>query len=184
MSRHPDISSDVRRRLDQLESRHADVVAAVGGLVDELGDALLAGKPILLAGNGGASSLCSHFASDLREATPWSSSLIQCLTADTDSLTAIANDWGYEQSIARQVEHIANGLLLLVSTSGESVNCIVAAQAAVRMRRLALVGAQGASLAHHVNRAFELGVEDPRTAQEAMMLALHATADHCSALGP
>lgn len=171
--------AEVARRLEALTNASARLVAAIDGLVTELLPALRSGEPIWTAGNGGASGLASHFASDLREATPWSASPICSLAADADTLTALANDWGFDEVFARQVARFNGGLLLLLSTSGQSRNCVLAAKAAQHTRCVALVGAEDSDLAAAVDRALVLELSDVQAAQEAMLLTLHAVVDQC-----
>jgi len=94
-------------------------------------EALLKGKKILLCGNGGSASDAQHMAAELvgrfrleRNALPAIS-----LSADTAVLTAVSNDFGFEQVFARQVSALGNSgdVLIAISTSGLSVNVLEAA---------------------------------------------------------
>ena len=94
-------------------------------------DALRRGNKILFAGNGGSAADAQHFAAELVgrfycERKPLSA---MALTTDTSMLTAIGNDYGFEQVFSRQVE--ANGragdVFIGISTSGNSKNVIEAA---------------------------------------------------------
>lgn len=95
-------------------------------------DALRRGNKIMFAGNGGSAADAQHFAAELVgrfycERKPLSAI---ALTTDTSMLTAIGNDYGFEQVFSRQVE--ANGragdVFIGISTSGNSKNVVEAAQ--------------------------------------------------------
>ena len=94
--------------------------------------ALERGNSVLVAGNGGSAAEAQHFAAELvgrfkreRSAYP-----VMALTADSAILTAIGNDYGFEQVFERQVRgHGRPGdVLCVISTSGESRNLIAAAE--------------------------------------------------------
>jgi D-inositol-3-phosphate glycosyltransferase len=100
----------------------------------ELGAALSGGARLLVAGNGGSAAQAQHLTSELvgrfqEDRRPYSAI---CLSAETSSLTAIGNDYGFDQSFARQVEAHgrAGDIVLLLTTSGRSPNLLGAAQAA------------------------------------------------------
>ncbi len=89
------------------------------------------GGKILICGNGGSATMSSHFAAELvskfevgwekRSALPAIS-----LCVDPAVITSIANDYGFEYVFERQLQALANpqDLLITLSTSGKSVNCV------------------------------------------------------------
>jgi D-sedoheptulose 7-phosphate isomerase len=92
------------------------------------------GGRLLVAGNGGSAALAHHLAGELvgrydRERPPFSAF---ALCADTAGLTAIGNDYGYEEVFARQVDaHGRQGdVLIALSTSGRSPNLLRAVESA------------------------------------------------------
>lgn len=94
------------------------------------------GHRLLAAGNGGSAAEAQHLTAELvgrfqTERRPFSAI---ALHADTSSLTAIGNDYGYDEVFARQVSAHARpqDVLLLLSTSGRSRNLLKAAQAGVQ----------------------------------------------------
>jgi D-sedoheptulose 7-phosphate isomerase len=122
-----------------------------------LADALAAGKKVLLFGNGGSAADAQHIAAELigrfereRRAFP-----AIALTTDTSALTAIANDYGYEDVFARQVRGLAapGDVAIAISTSGNSPSVLraVDAAAALGMRTIGLTGGTGGELAKHVH---------------------------------
>lgn len=111
-------------------------------------DALKNGNKLLIAGNGGSAADAQHFAAELvgrflvdRKALP-----AVALTVDSSALTAIGNDYGFEQIFSRQVEALGSGgdVLFLISTSGNSTNLLRAAEAA-RQKGVTTVGLTGES---------------------------------------
>ena len=108
--------------------------------------ALRAGNKLLIIGNGGSAADAQHIAAEIvgryKRARPAWAAI--ALTTDTSALTAIANDYGFEQVFARQVEGLgARGdVLLALSTSGRSPN-ILAALRTARERGLVTIGFTG-----------------------------------------
>jgi D-sedoheptulose 7-phosphate isomerase len=109
-------------------------------------NALRSGNKILLIGNGGSAADAQHIAAEIigryKQDRPAYAAI--ALTTDTSALTAIANDYGFEQVFARQVEGLgARGdVLLALSTSGRSSN-ILAALRTARKRGLVTIGFTG-----------------------------------------
>lgn len=128
-----------------LIAQELPAVAAAGEL---LAATLAAGGKVLLCGNGGSAADAQHIAAELvgrfvaeRRGLP-----AIALTTDTSALTAIGNDYGYEQVFARQVEALARpgDVLVAITTSGRSKN-VVAAVTAARALGVKIVGLTGAA---------------------------------------
>lgn len=115
--------------------------------------ALKADKPLLVCGNGGSAADSQHIAGELVGRFLKERRALRCisLTADTAILTALGNDYGYEAVFARQVEAYgeAGGVLLGISTSGNSANVVAAFEKAraLGMTTMALTGQGGGRLA-------------------------------------
>lgn len=114
-------------------------------------DAVIAGKKVLLCGNGGSAADAQHLAAELvgryvLERRPLAAI---ALTTDTSALTAIANDYGYEHVFSRQVEALGQpgDVLIAITTSGTSKNVVAAVAAARRLGMivLGLTGGNGAA---------------------------------------
>jgi D-sedoheptulose 7-phosphate isomerase len=160
---------------------HVERLDTWGG---ELAGRLGAGGRALVAGNGGSAALAQHLTAELvgryRDDRPAYSAL--ALHADTSTLTAIANDYGYATSFARQVE--AHGrlgdVLVLLTTSGRSPNLLAAAETGQRLglRCLAMTGPAPNPLADRCHDAVALEVASPAAVQEAQQVAVHLV---CSA---
>jgi len=103
------------------------------------------------------------------------------LTADTVTLTALGNDYGYERVYARQVEALARAgdLLFAISTSGKSPNVVAAAATARRLgcTVVALTGAEGGPLAAHANLLAAVPATVVARIQEIHTLCIHAIID-------
>jgi phosphoheptose isomerase len=149
-------------------------------------DTLRRGGKILSCGNGGSAADAQHFSSELlgRFETERASLPAVALTTDTSTLTAVANDYGFEQVFARQVGGlgVAGDLLLAISTSGNSGNVIAAMRAARQkdMRIVTLTGRDGGKMAAELEpRDIELRVPSERTAriQEVHLLIIHGLCD-------
>lgn len=144
-----------------------------------LADVLAGGGRLLACGNGGSAADAQHLTAELvgryRDDREPLSAL--ALSAETSSLTAVANDYGYDEVFARQVRaHGRSGdVLVAISTSGTSANVVAAARAARErdVRVWALTGPVPNDLgdvAHDV-----VGVRAPATAtiQEAHGVVVH-----------
>lgn len=134
----------------------------------------------LLAGNGGAAALLTHFASEVMSPDLARDYLaFRCidLTGNSPLLSAVTNDLGASDGIASTVRHLARhqDLLLLVSTSGESVNLLRAAQAAreCAVPVLSLVGRTGSRLETASDLSWVAGTSQPEAAQDMCSIALH-----------
>ena len=134
---------------------------------------------LLAAGNGGSAAQAQHLTAELvgryRADRPPFSAI--CLTAETSSLTAIANDYPADELFARQVEAHgrAGDVLVLLSTSGRSPNAVAAARRAREcgIAVLAMTGPAPNPLAAAADDAFTIGSEWTATVQECHLVALH-----------
>jgi len=145
----------------------------------ELTERMRSGSRLLIAGNGGSAAEAQHLAAELvgryRHERPAFSAL--ALNAETSSVTAIGNDYGFEQVFSRQVlAHARVGdVVLLLSTSGESPNLIEAARAArsAGATSWALTGAGPNSLTYVCDDAIAFEGPSPHV-QEGQLAAIHA----------
>lgn len=144
-----------------------------------LRDTLNQGNKVLLCGNGGSAADAQHIAAELvgryeRQRRAWPAI---ALTTDTSALTALSNDFGYEEVFARQIEALAspNDVLLALSTSGTSANILKAVKKArgLECKTIALTGAGGEPLAS----LCDLAVVVPAT-RTARIQECHITIGH------
>ncbi|MBN8990903.1 MAG: D-sedoheptulose 7-phosphate isomerase [Rhizobiales bacterium] len=122
------------------------MLAAARAIAAAMTTALRAGNKVLIVGNGGSAGDAQHLAAEIvgryKQERPGYAAI--ALTTDTSALTAIANDYGFEQVFARQVEGLGvrGDVLLALSTSGRSPN-ILAALRKARGRGLVTIGFTG-----------------------------------------
>lgn len=173
------IQDELRASIDVKLKLFVDAPGAIERAIVLWYDTLAKGKKILFCGNGGSAADCQHIATELvvrlkknRAALP-----ALALTTDTSILTATANDFGFDEIFARQIEaHGRKGdLLVAISTSGRSRNVLRAAQAAAKcgMPVLALTGAEPNLLARRAKLALAVPATDTQRIQEAHITLLH-----------
>lgn len=125
------VIDDLVATLGRLDETH---LAAVIALANDIGNAWSRCGKLLVCGNGGSAADSQHIVAELvgrfQAERPGYPAL--ALTANTSTLTAVGNDYGFEQIFARQVQALgaAQDVLLVISTSGNSRNCIAAVEAA------------------------------------------------------
>ena len=147
---------------------------------------LKAGHKVLACGNGGSAADAQHFAAELtgryERERPELGGIAQ--TTDTSALTAIGNDYGFDEIFAKQVRALGQpgDVLLAISTSGNSPNVVKAMEAAHarKMTVLALTGKDGGEMARRLGEQdIELRAAHKVTArvQEVHILLLHCLCD-------
>lgn len=154
--------------------------APVARYVELVRSTIRGGGTIYFAGNGGSAAHAQHIAAEyVVRYRPVRRRAVAAVALSTDSslLTAGANDLGFEEVFARQIEaHGGKGdLLVLVSTSGDSPNLLKAA-AAARQRGVSTVGLLargGGRLAKQVDLAVVVPTDDVAHAQEIQLAIDH-----------
>ncbi|HEY5963803.1 MAG TPA: D-sedoheptulose 7-phosphate isomerase [Xanthobacteraceae bacterium] len=143
--RNDELVAFFRRSQQAVEKASADAkfMASVLAAAERMAASLKAGGKVLLAGNGGSAADAQHIAAELvgRFIDDRAPLAAVALTTDTSALTAIGNDYGFEQVFARQVSALARSgdVFVGISTSGKSPN-ILAALKAARERKLVTIG--------------------------------------------
>lgn len=171
----------------ELKIQSASVLARpIEQAVELMFGALSNGNKILACGNGGSAADCQHFSAQLvgrfeRERLPLP---VMALTTDTSILTAIGNDYSYQEIFSKQVQAYGQpgDVLLALSTSGNSANVNAAIEAALErdMRVVALTGKNGGATAKLLTDAdVHICVPHDRTAriQEVHLLTIHCLCD-------
>jgi D-sedoheptulose 7-phosphate isomerase len=185
-----DLPSRIRRQFNDSAQLKLKAIDALVGPIARASEimvrCLLANGKILACGNGGSAADSQHFSGELlnrfERERPGLAAI--ALTTDTSTLTAIANDYDYEQVFSKQVTALgqAGDVLLAISTSGSSKNVVRAIAAAKEreMRVVALTGRDGGEIgkllgAEDVN----ICVPHSQTAriQEVHLLTLHCLCD-------
>jgi D-sedoheptulose 7-phosphate isomerase len=161
---------------DRLRQKSATTIACAAKLVYQ---SLKSGNKILACGNGGSAAEAQHFIAELvgRFLTEREPLAGVALTVDTSILTAVGNDYGYDEVFARQVKAIGNAgdVLIAISTSGKSPN-LISALATARDRGLVTIALAGQkSNADLAACDLVITIPDPSTPriQEMHLVILH-----------
>jgi D-sedoheptulose 7-phosphate isomerase len=172
---------------EALETLSMPIAAAI----DTMFMALANGNRILACGNGGSAANAQHFVAKLmgrfERERPGLPAI--ALTADTSIITAIANDYAFEQVFSKQVWAFGQpgDVLLAITTTGDSAN-VLAAIAAAHEREMIVVALTGKSggKAHEVlaDTDIHICVPSDRTAriQEVHLLTIHCLCDGIDAM--
>jgi D-sedoheptulose 7-phosphate isomerase len=174
-------------KLEALDALAVPIAAAI----DTLFGALANGNKILVCGNGGSAADAQRFAAQLigrfERERPGLPAI--ALTTDTSILTAIGNDYAFEQIFSNQVRALGQSgdVLLAISTSGNSVNVLAAIQEAHEreMIVIALSGKGGGAMSDVLAETdIHICVPSDRTAriQEVHLLTIHCLCDGIDAM--
>ena len=171
----------------ELKQKAAEVLAEpIATAADLMFSVLAQGNKILACGNGGSAADCQHFAAELvgrfeQERLPLPA---MALTTDTSILTAVGNDYKYQDIFTKQVQAFGQpgDLLLAISTSGNSANVVAAIEAAHEreMSVVALTGKGGGTIGNMLSDSdVHICVPHERTAriQEVHLLVIHCLCD-------
>ena len=167
-----------RELLERVEKDRA-FVAAIVKIADRIAGALSANGKVLIAGNGGSAADAQHIAAEFvgRFIGNRKALAAVALTTDTSALTAIGNDFGFEQIFARQIEALGRkgDIFIAISTSGHSKNVLAALKEA-RKRGLVNIGfTRAAKTPMHKYCDLVLAVPSDET---ALIQQIHITAAH------
>lgn len=141
--------------------------------------ALKNGNKLVLCGNGGSASDALHFAGEIvgrfqMERPAWPAVV---LNADVASMTAIGNDYGFDEVFARQAEGIVSkgDVFVGISTSGNSENVLRAMHVAGQKEAItvALTGRDGGKMANEADISIVIPCETTARIQECHILLIH-----------
>ena len=141
---------------------------------------LQGGGRLFFCGNGGSAADAQHLAAELdgRFVDDRRALRAIALTTDTSALTCIGNDFGFDHIFARQLEGMASAgdLVFLITTSGNSRNLMLAAEAArsLGVRSVGLLGKGGGQLGGLVDDAIVVPGNETARIQEAHIFLGHA----------
>jgi D-sedoheptulose 7-phosphate isomerase len=181
------IENAFARHLGVAEESAKSITASVKNAADVLLSAIKAGNKALVCGNGGSAADAQHFAGELvckykndRRPLP-----AIALTADASAITAIGNDYGFENVFARQVEALGESgdILVAITTSGKSPNVLRAIEKAKKrgLKIVALTGANGRELGKLCDAAIIVPSEETARIQEIHELVLHSWCEYIDA---
>lgn len=173
--------------IDAAFERHTAAVAASRSIIPAIGratelflGAIAQGRKLLVCGNGGSAADAQHLAAewvcrykDDREPLP-----AVALTTDTSALTAIGNDYGFENIFSRQVRAIgiSGDVLVAITTSGISKNILAALREARSrgLKTIVLTGEKGKSLEGGADVVIAVPSSETARIQEVHELIIHA----------
>jgi len=141
--------------------------------------ALKNGNKILLCGNGGSAADAQHIAAELAGRFNYDRDSLPAiaLTTNTSSLTAIANDYGYEAVFAKQVQGLAKkgDVVIAISTGGNSPNVVLAIEEAKKKEAITIgfVGKQGGKLKELVDYIIHVPSNNTPRIQETHIFVGH-----------
>jgi D-sedoheptulose 7-phosphate isomerase len=172
MDEHLRVIRDLRELAPEIERAAGEIERRLRG-----------GGTVFFMGNGGSAADSQHLAAELvgrfkieRSALPGIA-----LTTDTSILTAVGNDYGFDQVFARQIEALCGekDVVVGLSTSGDSPNVLLALEAAGRLGayRIGLTGRGGGKMAQHCEQCLAVASTDAARIQEAHILIGHIFCD-------
>ena len=177
------INSYFKRHTEVMETVATRLAPEIESLCSLLVAALREGKKILVMGNGGSAADAQHLAAEFigrflleRKALP-----AIALTTDTSILTAVGNDYGFDEVFKRQVEGLANpgDVVIGISTSGRSGNvrrALVAARE-IGCKTVGLLGKDGGDIAGIVDLNLTIPAMETPHIQEAHAAIIHIVCD-------
>lgn len=177
-----DIAVQLRDHIAVIEGT-VELVAEMEQAGRRMSECIKSGGKILWMGNGGSASEAQHLSGELTGHFIRKRSGIAsiALSADANALTAIANDFGYDQVFARQMEGLCrpNDVVVGISTSGNSRNVLEAVQVARRIGAfvIGLTGNTGGELQQHCDICLCVPSDNTQRIQEAHLLIGHALCD-------
>lgn len=183
-----DVEGLLRQRVEQsrdaidslLAGEHLEVAALIAGAMIR---ALREGGRVIFFGNGGSATEAQHLSAELmgrfyldRPALPSVS-----LSDNTAAMTAISNDYAYEQTFARQILGLGRpgDVAVGLSTSGNSLNVVRALEAAkgAGLTTIAFTGQRGGSCADVAEHCFRAPSNDTPRVQEMHLLIGHTVCE-------
>ncbi len=164
----------------ELFSRLAPLELPLARIAGDAARVLKDGGRLFFCGNGGSAADAQHIAAELvgRFVKDRRALKAIALTTDSSALTCIGNDFGFDYIFARQLEGVASAgdMVFLITTSGNSTNLVLAAEAARAMgvRSVGLLGKGGGKLMPLVDDAIVVPGDETARIQEAHIFLGHA----------
>ena len=177
-----DHAAVLQRALGELGALDAPLQAAAAAIARSFQN----GGKVLAAGNGGSAAEAQHLTSELigrlhpareRDGLP-----AIALHADTSTLTALGNDYGFDRIFARQVQAIgrAEDVLVVLSTSGASENLVAAVDVAAErgMVTVGLLGPGTRPLHERCTHVLAVPTDSMQAVQECHLVLVHVLVEH------
>ncbi|MBQ7586834.1 MAG: SIS domain-containing protein [Lachnospiraceae bacterium] len=156
------------------------LVSTIVKIAEEIIEVIKNGNKLILCGNGGSASDALHFAGEIvgrfqKERSAWAAVV---LNADVTTMTAIANDYGYDEVFARQAEGLTKSgdLFIGISTSGNSENVLRAVKVAKGKgaKTAALLGKDGGKISNEVDYPVIVRCNITARVQESHINIIHS----------
>jgi D-sedoheptulose 7-phosphate isomerase len=171
-----------RRSRETLEraASDRDLMTAVVAIADRIVKSLRDGGKVLLAGNGGSAADAQHIAAELvgRYVTDRAPLAAIALTTDTSALTAISNDYTFDQVFERQLRALGRrgDVFIGITTSGKSPNILAALKAArdLGIATVGFTGTKGAAMRSLCDHMLIAPSDETALVQQIHMTAAHA----------
>jgi len=167
----------LKKALEAFPRKQAEVLVEMAQL---MANAIESGKVVLTCGNGGSAADAQHIAGELVgrfRRKKLSGYKAFALTTNSSIVTAIANDFCYDDVFSKQIEALGSpgDVLLALSTSGNSANAVEAISMAssLGMKTFAFTGAGGGTMAAEADLAISVPEEDFARIQEIHMMLGH-----------
>jgi D-sedoheptulose 7-phosphate isomerase len=163
--------------------KDAAMLTAARKIAQVIVSGLRSGHKLLLVGNGGSAGDAQHIAAEIvgrykRERPAWPAI---ALTTDTSALTAISNDYGFEQVFARQIAGLGRrgDMLLALSTSGRSPNILAALRVAHEQGLITIgfTGTKGAAMGVACDHLLVAPSDDTPVIQQIHLAVAHGICD-------
>jgi len=178
-----EIKAHFQSSIRAMELAAEELVPTIDHCCAVMADALRSGNKILIMGNGGSAADAQHFAAELvgrflleRKALP-----AIALTTDSSILTAVGNDYGFDEVFNRQVAALAvkGDVVIGISTSGNSPNVLKALVTARNLGAytIGLLGRDGGAIAGLAETALTVRMQETPFVQEAHSAIIHILCD-------
>ncbi|MEC4677311.1 MAG: D-sedoheptulose 7-phosphate isomerase [Nitrospirota bacterium] len=173
------VSDNIRESIRVKETLLATMVPLIAKTANLISESIASGGKLILFGNGGSAGDAQHIAAELlgrfeleRPAFP-----AIALTTNSSTLTAIANDYGYEQIFSRQIQGLTNpgDVVIGISTSGNSPNVLKAIRIAKEKGAITIgmTGEKGGQLALECTHCFNVPSSKTARIQESHIMIGH-----------
>jgi D-sedoheptulose 7-phosphate isomerase len=177
------IAAELRESIEAKQATLERELPMLARIAETVVEALAAGGKVLVFGNGGSAADSQHIAAELvsRFRRERGALAAIALTTDTSILTALGNDYGFEDVFVRQVEALgrAGDVVLAISTSGNSPNVLKAVRRAAElgMKTIGFTGDDGGKLRQCVDLCFRVPSFATPHIQEVHIAAGHAVCE-------
>jgi D-sedoheptulose 7-phosphate isomerase len=167
----------------ELTTQDAALLAAARKIAEAIVAALRAGNKLLIIGNGGSAADAQHISAEIvgrykQDRPAWAAI---ALTTDTSALTAISNDYGFDQVFARQVEGFGQrgDVLWALSTSGRSANILAALRTAreLGLATIGFTGSKGEAIGALCDHLLVVPSDDTPIVQQIHLAIAHGICD-------